>query len=208
MSFDDLLTPKPYRWPKRGDLPFQKAKSAEATGTLVADGVSRAVFIMEGFMRAGAELADLMSKEPLSRFDLVYPMLFCYRHAVETGLKWLIAQYGPPVGVIPLDLNNTHDLLRLWSYFVKVNEACGADANDEGLQAVCQIVKQFHDWDKEGMKFRYAAAKNGATARFQHSNVDVENLKDVMSGVANFFSGSDGWLDNIANASVLSHNQL
>ena len=32
MNFEDLLTPKPYRWPKRGDLPFQKAKSAEAAG--------------------------------------------------------------------------------------------------------------------------------------------------------------------------------
>ncbi len=48
MNFEDLLTPKPYRWPKRGDLPFQKAKSAEAAGTLAPDGFSRAVFIMDG----------------------------------------------------------------------------------------------------------------------------------------------------------------
>ena len=57
----------------------KKAKSAEAAGTLAPDGLSRAVFIMDGFMRAGTALADLVLKEPHSRFDLVYPMLLCYR---------------------------------------------------------------------------------------------------------------------------------
>jgi hypothetical protein len=50
------------------------------------------------------------------------------------------------------------------------------------------------------MTFRYATDKNGAVAQFQHADVDIENLKDVMSGVAHFFSGSDGWLNIIANA--------
>lgn len=66
--------------------------------------------------------------------------------------------------------------------------------------AVGQVIKQFHDWDKGGMTFRYATANGGAVAKFQHSNVDIDNLKDVTSGVANFFNGSDGWLDSIANA--------
>ena len=200
MDFDDLLKPKPYRWPKKGDLPFRKAKSAEATGTLATDGVSRAVFIMDGFMRAGTELAALVLKEQHPRVDLVYPMLFCYRHAVETGLKWLITQYGPPVGVAPLDINDTHDLLCLWKYFYQIHTACGASENDDELLTVGKIIKQFHDWDKGGMTFRYATTKNGAVAQFQHANVDIENLKDVMSGVAHFFSGCDGWLDSIANA--------
>ena len=200
MNFDDLLKPKPYRWPKKGDLPFRKAQSAEATGTLATDGVSRAVFIMDGFMRAGTELAALVLKEKPSRVDLVYPMLFCYRHAVETGLKWLITQYGPPVGVTPPDINGTHDLLHLWDHFHQINTACGAKENDETLLTVGEIIKQFHDWDKGGMTFRYATAKNGAVAQFQHANVDIENLRDVMSGVAHFFSGCDGWLDSIANA--------
>jgi hypothetical protein len=102
--------------------------------------------------------------------------------------------------VTPLDINDTHDLLSLWRQFDQVNKACGAKADNEALMEVGKIVKQFHDWDKKGIKFRYATAKDGAVAEFQHSNVDIENLKDVMGGVAHFFSGSDGWLDSIANA--------
>jgi hypothetical protein len=97
MKFESILTQKPSRWPKRGDSPFKKAVRAEAAGPLAADGLTRTVFIMNGFIHAGTALADLALKERLRRYDLVYPMLFCYRHAVETGLKWLITQYGPPL---------------------------------------------------------------------------------------------------------------
>ena len=88
---------------------------------------------MDGFMLAGAALADLALREPIQRYDLVYPMLSCYRHAVETGLKWLITQYGPQVGVTPPNINDTHDLLRLWYDCVRVYEACGKNEDDEAM---------------------------------------------------------------------------
>ncbi|MBU3891080.1 hypothetical protein [Methylosinus sp. KRF6] len=200
MKFEDLLTPKPYRWPKKGDLPFRKAMTVEAAGNLAADGPSRTVFIMEGFMQAGKAIADLILDKRASRFEMVYPMLFCYRHAVETGLKWLIIQYGPHVGVTPPDLNDTHNLLELWRHFAKINKACGAEMHDEELLAVGKIIKQFHDWDRHGVAFRYATNKRGTVISLLHSDVDIENLKDVMNGVSNFLNGSDGWLASVVNA--------
>ncbi len=151
-------------------------------------------------MLAGTSLADQALKEKVQRYDLVYPMLFCYRHAIETGLKWLIAQYGPPLDVVPECLDDTHDLLKLWNDCIRLFRACGTNDDDEAITAVGKIVKQFHDWDKSGIAFRYATKKNGGVLEFQRPNIDIFNLKDVMEGVANFFSGSDGWLDNIAGA--------
>jgi hypothetical protein len=200
MTFESILNQRPRRWPKKRDLPFRKASRKEAAGRLAADGLTRTVSIMDGFMHAGTALADMALRERMRRYDLVYPMLYCYRHAIETGLKWLITQYGPPVDVRPQNINDTHDLLSLWHDFRRINDACGAEADDEALMAVEKAVKQFHDWDKSGMTFRYATTKKGAVAKFQHADIDIENLKDVMSGIANFFSGSDGWLDSIANA--------
>jgi len=199
MTFESTLN-QPYRWPKVRDLPFRKASREEAAGRLATDGLTRTVFIMDGFMHAGAALADMALSERIRRNDLVYPMLYCYRHAVETGLKWLITQYGPPVGVRLQNINDTHDLMILWHAFRQINDACGAKADDEALSAVEKAVKQFHDWDNGGVKFRYATTTKGAVAKFQYAHIDIENLKDVMSGIANFFSGSDGWLDSIANA--------
>jgi hypothetical protein len=194
-NFSDLLTPKPFRWPKKGDLPFRQAKRPDAAAPLEHDHLTRAVWIVRGFMLAGTALADQTLKD--QRYDLVYPMLFNYRHAIETGLKWLLTRYGPPLNVTPERLNDTHDLLKLWNDCIRLFRACGTDDDeDEGaIEAVGKTVKQFHDWDKGGIAFRYPTKKNGTVVAYQHSYIDICNLKDVMEGVANFFSGSDGWLD-------------
>jgi len=184
-NLDDFLNPKPSRWPQQGDLPFQDAMREEASGPLTDDWKARWVFIMDGFMLAGRTLADQAVNEKFERYDLVYPMLFCYRHAVEIGLKWLIAQYGPRLGVYPSDLNKTHNLCALWQHCVRVFDACGGAGEDKDtLNAVGHIVKQFHDWDKRGMTFRYATTTSGAVVKFPYGRIDIANLKDVMSGVA------------------------
>ena len=198
VTFESTLN-QPCRWPKKRDLPLRKASRAETAGRLAGDRLTRTVFIMEGFMHAGAVLADMALSDHIQRNELIYPMLYCYRHAVETGLKWLITQYGPPFGVTPQNINDTHDLMTLWQHFRQIKDACGVEPNDEALTAVEKAVKQFHDWDKGGVTFRYATTSKGAVAKFQYANIDIENLKDVMSGIANFFSGSDGWLDSITN---------
>jgi hypothetical protein len=90
--------------------------------------------------------------------------------------------------------------LDLWRDCLRIYEACGASADDEELKAVGRVVEQFDDWDRRGTTFRYATTQAGAVVRFPYRNIDIDNLKDVMSGIANFFSGSDGWLNSIANA--------
>ena len=192
IRFTDLLTREPYRWPKAGDLPFQKATDIETGGQLSSDGFIRGIDMMGGFVQAGTVLAD----QARDQYGLVYPALYCYRHGIELWLKWLIAMYGRPVGVRPENLHATHDLWCLWTDLRLVYKKCGAAADDKDLIAVEQIIKQFHDWDKKGDLFRYAADRNGTVGGHQYLDIDLANLRDVMAGLANFFNGSDGWLDS------------
>jgi hypothetical protein len=37
-------------------------------------------------------------------------------------------------------------------------------------------------------------------SKLQYLDLDIDNPKDVITDVANFFGGSDGWLNSIANA--------
>ena len=135
-NFTDLTKLKSYRWPKKGDLPFRKAARPKAAGPLTDDGISRAVFIMNGFMLGGEALANKVLRATSERYELVYPMVYCYRHAVETGLKWLIAAYGPQMGVKPKNFNDTHDLWSLWSDCLRIFKECGAKTDDEQMRAV------------------------------------------------------------------------
>ena len=51
------------------------------------------------------------------------------------------------------------------------------------------------------MAFRYSYDKNGVTLKLPDHPIDLENVKNVMRAVQNFFSGVDGQLDfNSSNA--------
>jgi hypothetical protein len=54
MTFENILTQKQFRWPRKGELPFQKSSRDEAAGPLAADGITRTVLIIDGFMHGGA----------------------------------------------------------------------------------------------------------------------------------------------------------
>jgi hypothetical protein len=83
----------------------------------------------------------------------------------------------------------------------KVILEVGSDGDNETLRAVQQIVKDFHDWDKFSMAFRYSEDRNGVTLKLPDYPIDLDNIKDVMQAVEHFFSGVDGQLDaNSSNA--------
>ena len=98
-NFHKLFQTDPYRWPAKRDRAFRRPKSAAGSVQIAQDTIERTVAIMGGFMQAGDKLADCALYQPIARFELIFPIIYCYRHGIETGLKWLITQYGPSVGV-------------------------------------------------------------------------------------------------------------
>jgi hypothetical protein len=88
-----------------------------------------------------------------------------------------------------------HDLWKLWKVCKKVILEVGSDGETEGLLAVEQVVKDFHDLDKSSFSFRYSTDKKGVVIRLPDAPFDLENIKNVMEAVNNLFTGADGQLD-------------
>ena len=151
-------------------------------------------------MRAGAALVTECERFSSDRHFLVYPILFNYRHGLELAIKWIIDSYGRCAGIYlePDDLN--HDLWSLWKMCKEVILKVGSDDTDGSIKAVEQIVKDFHDCDSGAMSFRYSRNKDGAAIPLPDISIDIQNIRDVMEGVDNFFSDADGQLD--ANCSA------
>jgi hypothetical protein len=66
--------------------------------------------------------------------------------------------------------------------------------DDEPLKAVEQVVKDFHDLDREAIAFRYSRKTNGVTILLPDQPIDLENVPHVMEAVDHFFKGVDGIL--------------
>lgn len=190
-----------FRWPKRGDRLLKKSSDWNKSADFDADAFSRHVHIWSGYMRAGAALVEECERSPHDRHFLIYPILFNYRHGLELAIKWIIDTYGRYADVYLDPEDRDHDLWLLWLKCKKIVLEVGQDDVDGSIRRVEQVVKDFHDIDKSSMSFRYSSNKNGQAIDLPDIQIDLENIRDVMEGVDNFFGGADGQLD--ANSSAV-----
>lgn len=187
------------RWPKPGDRPFKAGSDWNRDARFTNSGESRHAQMWDGHMKAGGILSDACAQQEFVGSELVYPILGNYRHALELAMKWIIWRYGS------YSEQNTegfddHNLWKLWTLCRKVIE--DFDPGDqEAMDVVEQIVKDFHDADRSGQTFRYPHSKKGhVTALPENTPLDLMHLKDVMAGVAHFFVGVDVHLDHMASS--------
>jgi len=197
ISFEDALN-APFRWPSRGDQPFSINRAPDENARIAGDGFTRLVLMVEGYKKA----ADLMVKRTVEdwreRDFLVFPIIFNYRHFVELSLKYLLATYGHGVNIAPNW--NSHDLEVLWSDFRKMLCRYGIDNPDEVDSVVASIILNYSKVDSRSFSHRYPVDREGKTLPVAQSELDLENLADVMNAVANYFTGTDGYLNSLENS--------
>jgi hypothetical protein len=196
-NFSDILKIE-YRWPKKGDRLLRASDDWQTAVSFTPHQTSRDAFIWDGYMTAGAALIDETERRPHDRHSLIYPILFNYRHGLETAMKWTIEQYGSLANLHLDELD--HDLWGLWSLCKKILAAASPGDGDEATLAVEQIVKDFHDLDKNATALRYSKNKNGMTILLPDKSTDLQNVQHVMEAVVNFFKGADGFLSDHASA--------
>ena len=151
-----------------------------------------------GYMSAGAGLIELCTQKGYEheRNTVIYPILFNYRHGLELAMKLIIVRHGGQ-GIHGIDDN--HNLWKLWTRcrtIIEQYESLDVEASD----VIEQIVKDFHDLDKSGITFRYGWGKDGKEIKQPDDVIDLENIRDVTEGVAGYFEGLDGWLNDLRSA--------
>ena len=130
---------------------------------------------------------------------MVYPILFVYRHAIELAMKWILTMHGD------YDANDIthHDLWQLWKRCRHVIDTAGGDG-DGSTDIVETSIKKMHDLDKSAVAFRYGIDKNNNPPKLPEGLYDLENIRDVMTGVGHFFGCTYGMLSDLAGAGLNS----
>lgn len=143
-------------------------------------------------MKAGAGLIQLCTTEGYEheRITVIYPILFNYRHGLELAMKWIVLHYGERT------IKNDHNLWDLWKICKGIIQKHNASTRDGAIVAVEQVVKDFHDLDARSTTFRYGSDNNNRVIELPKHLIDLDNTRDVMEGVSNFFNGLDGLLSD------------
>ena len=102
----------------------------------------------KGYRRAAeAVVASTTDDRPQDLDELIYPVVFLYRHLLELDLKELVA-YGS-------DTIETHDLAGLWRSARSILER-EVNIPAERIDAVASRIMELHDLDARATAFRYA----------------------------------------------------
>jgi hypothetical protein len=187
------------RWPCPDDRLVGKVlnwKNAIAFSDYPAE---REALMLKGYFRAGHVLVDQCRKNPHEGHTMIYPILFCYRHALEMTMQYIIGNYGHRYGVSLPKPN--HDLWRLWECCRAIFTATDNESAAVGTSTVEKLLKEFHELDTRAEAFRYPVRKDGTFIHLPNVAIDLIDLRDVMEGLENFFSGADGHLDYVCSAS-------
>ena len=79
-----------------------------------------------------------------------------------------------------------------------VDVAGDHDASTDTVETI--IKEKMHDIDKSALAFRYGTDRNNTPPKLPEGLYDLENIREVMTGVGHFFDGTDGMLSDLAAA--------
>jgi len=197
LSFQEIVREE-FRWPAIGDVPFVEAADHFRNANIAAS-VERRLFLMTSGYKKGADIMVVHTlQDDVDRDFLVCPIIFNYRHFLELSLKSMLATYGRHVEV---NANwNTHSLDVLWVEFATMLERFGTDDPDEVDPIVEEVIGQFAKIDPGSYSHRYPVDQRGQALPLALTDLHLPTLRDVMQAVANYFTGCDGYLDNLVSS--------
>lgn len=196
-TFTSILN-REFRWPKMGDQPFTQSPNWQANAYIDQHGHGRLVMMMTGYKRAADLMVERAAQDRSDRDALVFPIIFNYRQFIELSLKYLIANYGHAVGI---NANwKSHDLSVLWKTFMAVLNGYGHQDADQTDPIVAEIVAEFAKVDPDSFSYRYPVDTKGNPIPLAHEQLDLVALADVMQALDHYFTGCDGYLDNLQGA--------
>lgn len=198
-SFDEILNAE-FRWPIEGDNPFVVADDPCDNANVVHDELTRLILMTEGYkLAADLMVAASVENQPM-RDMVVFPIIFNYRHFLELKLKYHIAIYGPTAYIDPNW--KTHCLRELWEKFLDLLDRYGVEDPDEINPVVDKIILEFAKIDPASYSFRYPVDKKGNPIPVSKSVLSLPNLALVMTKVAAYFSGCDGLMSDLRDATA------
>ena len=197
-SFEEILDSE-FRWPTQGDKAFVASANSSENANIDESGHSRLVLMTDGYKKAGDLMVEAAGHDKLARDTLVFPIIFNYRHFLEISLKYLLATYGPAVGIAPNW--RSHDLATLWGSVLEMLDRYGTADPDEADPVVGAIILEFAKIDPNSYAHRYPVDRQGRLLPVAQGDLHLPTLADVMNGVSGYFDGCDAYLDNLQRAS-------
>jgi hypothetical protein len=164
-----------------------------------------------GFRSAAQRLALQVCDAPSEQDFLIYPIVYLYRHHIELALKQTLTGASALLDrELSKDDNKAlqgHGLSELWQVVRPLLDAvCEAVDNPvfpaKDLEGIDSYVRQLHEHDPDGQRFRYATTKirnsagnrvNGPSLDSELKLINIGVFAEAMEKLADYLQGIDIW---------------
>ncbi len=198
IDFEAILT-QDFRWPQKKDRAFRPSPRWEDDASLTPGIEGRFAMMMAGYKLGADLMVKHASQHRSDRDALVFPILFAYRQFLELALKYLISTYGPNSGHEAIW--KSHSLSDLWRRFAEVLAHYEEDGPHQPTTGIVRkVVLEFAKVDPGSASFRYPVDSAGEPIELSLARLDLVGLADVIEGVDGYFTGCDGFFDDLRRA--------
>ena len=144
-----------------------------------------------GYFRGARRLAESLAADTLYIDLVVYPLVFCFRHAVELELKHLCEVVPAALGK-GTKISMTHKLLDNWES-LKAQFQLHREfiQHGEGIELVDHVIHDLVEIDPTGEAFRFPESRKGNKFLQDTSLINVRVLADSLEPVEGAF---DSWV--------------
>ena len=171
-------------FPAKGDKLFI---SIPHEGRWLPSGIKDIFKLSEGYRLSAVSLyQEIKKNEWINKQYLSSTMIFSFRQFLEVRLKELI-YIGKRELLEDPQFKATHSLEDLFQTYAKeVLPKADPSFNKEMVSIVKKLIHEFNFIDPKSMSFRYPVDKE-LNPNHNLPNFDIDNFKDVMDKLANFF---------------------
>jgi hypothetical protein len=142
----------------------------------------------DGFFEAGNAIFKRVNKKRTNIDISVYPLAYCYRHAVELYLKSLILHSASAIN-IQGDFKKNHTLIDQWNEFRKLAVRIDPKVFEPTieLEIAQDIIQDIAQIDQSGQTFRYPSSVKGEIHLTEQAVINVKILFEGMTILHEFF---------------------
>lgn len=171
-------------FPAKGDKLFI---SIPHEGRWLPSGIKDIFKLSEGYRLSAVSLyQEIKKNEWINKQYLSSTMIFSFRQFLEVRLKELI-YIGKRELLEDPQFKATHSLEDLFQTYAKeVLPKADPSFNKEMVSIVKKLIHEFNFIDPKSMSFRYPVDKE-LNPNHNLPNFDIDNFKEVMDKLANFF---------------------
>ena len=146
------------------------------------------------YRRAADTLVKEFAVPAIGPHGMFLPILFLYRHYLETTLKGLLLDSADLLGQevkVPTD----HLLTPLWKQLRARLERVLPGHGSEWLDRCGELIEEFQQLDPRSMTFRYPEDTHGVTMLMPGFQISVKQVSEVMKEIQYVLDGAAGLLD-------------